>query len=126
MKDNESIRADRPENLMILPKGFSVETPQRKVAKETRERNKKEQTISGWQELAFCVVLQAWTDAVHWRDSYNRAASRRFLTGETREWRQSLEDWCGVAKKDPRLVMEKARARFWDKDKIEKYKQLGR
>ena len=87
---------------------------------------KMEQEMAAFQELAFAVILQAWMDAEHWRDSYTRSASRRFLTGATKAWRESLEDWCDLARKDPTLVIKKARQRYWSQERIEKYKRMGR
>ena len=76
-----------------------------------------EREMIAWQELAIAVIMQAWIDALHWRDSYNRQSARRFLTGQTKAWQESLESWCALANKDPKRLQRAARIRFSDEHK---------
>lgn len=131
MKDNESIRKDRPENLMALTPEVQrqrAEMSRRRVVRhaEGEKESREKSIVSGLQELAIAVIMQAWIDAQYWKDGYNRRMARNFLTGSSKEWRESLENWCGVCGKDPRGILDKARGQFWEKTKIEQYRRYGR
>jgi hypothetical protein len=79
-----------------------------------KELEKIEREVQSFQNLAIAVITQAWLDAHHWRKSYTRAASRKFLTGKTPEWKESLEFWCGICKKDPKAIMDMAKKEFYE------------
>ncbi|MBO7733102.1 MAG: hypothetical protein J6S67_11130 [Methanobrevibacter sp.] len=65
-----------------------------------------------WKELAKAVIDRAWLDARATRNNYNRIKARCFLTGTTKEWRDSLEMWCTLAGKNEETEMYRARREF--------------
>ena len=90
------------------------------------EQEKTERLIQSFQDLAVAVITQAWLDAHHWYSGGKGRESRYFLTGQTGEWKESLEMWCSLCNKNPKAVMDSARKEFWNERKIERFRKQGR
>ena len=71
--------------------------------------------MGGEQELALAVLMQAEKDANIGRNCYYQLTARNFLCGVNKEWKESLDFWCSLARKRTEYILDSSR-RKWRPD----------